>query len=290
MLCKNCNSNVDENFEYCPNCGARVKSLDTVESAPVPSDTNVFEQFGKIFSKPLFFAAVILATVSAVLNLAISGASGIVSIAVSVVGLVGLWMLYSASLAKDARKTVRSFDLIHISATIQYVLGWIETGLFALLGVLFGILSFVINDSFVDEFRELFFESIDELAYGVDDELYEIYDFIIANSTLIFVIAAVVCLIAAAVAAALTIFYYGNMRKCSVNLRDAVLVGAPINVKLLSNMRIWLLVIGILTGVSALGSLLGSFSSFAASGCQAAFLIIISVQVDGIRRELTTSC
>lgn len=288
MLCKNCNSNVDENFEFCPNCGARVKSFDTAESAPTASDTNAFEKYGKIFSKPLFLAAVILATVSAVLNLAISGVAGIVSVAVSVVGLTGLWMLYSAALAEDTRKIVRSFDLIHISATIQYILGWVETGLFALLGVVFGILSFSVNDSFIDEFGDLFYESIDEIAYGFEDEVYEIFDFIIDNISLVFVIAAVACLIASAVIAALTVFYYGNMRKCSVNLRDALLVGAPIDVKLLSNLRIWLLVIGILTGVSALGSLLSDFSSFAASGCQAAFLIIISVQIDSIRRELTT--
>lgn len=278
MICKVCNSHVDDNFEYCPVCGTKVEHQAQPDAgygqygAPQPQ-TDIGTVLRNTFSSNLFLAACILATVVPAVGIIIDVFSfNIFGTVISVIGAVAMWMLYSAaSQGKGLADYTTPFKMIHVLTTIQWVCGWIAVGGLGFMALIIFVSEDIISD--------MALKIADNYAYGWNEVMSELgINFASRLLVSVFIIAAVIMVI-------LNIFYFGNLRKCAASFKDTAVSGAPMLHKI-GTIKAWMIVLGILNALTAVGSLGDSVLAFVSNGCSSALMILMFIILGNIKDQV----
>lgn len=252
MKCTNCGYENMGNAQFCPNCGA------ALDSRPIPLTGQVLS----LLKDHLFLALCILYSVSVGCSLISAGLP-----LLNILMVIFLWLLFS-----QGRKGVVSANYIRcISGTVfaSYVINWIVFCAIALCGLLFILLG-----SFVG-------------AAGLWDILYSQLAPYLGSFTVFFstaagfslVLIAVILFIVAIAGILFNIFGRRSIHRFVQSLYQSLERGTA-NVVKCHTARIWLMVFGVLNGISALSDFASrSLSSFLAEGSLAAALIIGSILV-----------
>ena len=261
MKCNNCNFETEQDFVYCPNCGAahteNSNSETNFETAEPVSITPAADRILSVLKDNLFLAVCILVSASAVLSI-LSATLPVLSILFTIF----LWLVY----AGGKKGIADAKYLRYVSGTVfaGYVINFVLAGLIIFAGLLCGLIFGALGSS------SLFDDILSQTEFSGLAGL-----FISASGVVLF-------FLFAAIGAAYLVLNLLGMRKihslakttyqsidCGVlNLPDA------------NSARVWLLVFGICTAVTALFSLAGDATAALSSGCDAAAMIISSVLIN----------
>lgn len=289
MVCKNCQTEVQNGEKFCPTCGAFLEQQN--QEGYVPQGQNVppqnqpgyvnpeesafvYGMFKQECSSKLFLALCVLASVNPVLTILSAGLSGIVNAVIPALFAISAWMMYlAATQNNDATGFVNPLKIISVVTTVQWVLNWVLVGLFALVGVLFLAGSDSLN-GYMDEFL---------YSYGFG--LSDLFSDMIA-------VAGVIFFILAGVYAVLNVFYFGNLRKCTASFRDSAIFGRFM-VQKVGAIKTWFMVVGVLSAISVVSNLtqFGGFVSLlgiVGGACGAATYIVASKVLENVKKA--TNC
>ena len=271
MICNHCGYQANEDFAFCPNCGKSVNEgqqpagesnaqqpeQQVFQEAPVQTDFATQKALS-LFKDSLFLVICILQSVATGLSL-IGKSFPIIGILFTVF----LWLIYSQS-----RKNIVSAKYMrYVSGTnfAVYVLGWVASIALVVGGILLALLFAVIGsdssvvDFFMNELRSIvgsYAGILVRLLYGAA------------------VWFTIICVVAAAIVMLITYFGYRSIHKFSQSLYRSIECKDLIIVKR-NTAQVWLLIFGIFSAISALGSVFGAnMTGFISNGCTAGVYIL----------------
>lgn len=262
MFCPNCGAQVEENAVCCPYCGVQVGGANPqtggqnyTQAQPVM--TPAAGLFTQIFSSKMFMIICMLASVSV-------GASIISKSFPIIEGLfiIAGWMLYSAAKKSNVPGYGTSLRMMSGLSTAVWVLNWIAVGSCALLGVIF-----------------LFSGSVLESAMNILQESGWMFNLSSSLINLGSILIGLILIVAAGVITVLNIYAYGNFRICAKSFVSSYMTG-QVMIDKLSTVKTWLLVLGIINGLSALSSITVGFFAFIGSGCSAAVYFCVYIWIN----------
>lgn len=278
MKCLKCNYETDGTFYFCPNCGKEV------EKTAAANDGNVQPEFFEnpsYFKAPdylksgLFMTICILMTVGTALKI-ISGSISVLEILFSIF----LWLIYSS--ARD-NNPLYAQRMRLVSGTIfaGYVINWVLFGIIAFCGLILaiafgvGVGSLVPENAF-SEFANAFSSSLYDVE--VTEELVDTIETVaqFGLSTII-LFAAIVMLVAALTVALFNIFGIRSIHKFSKSLY--LCESGATNMLVKPNAaKNWILVFGILEGISVIFSVSNKSALLSCGGgCISAAYIVAFV-------------
>lgn len=288
MVCKFCNTQVDENFEFCPNCGAKVHSDAQPENgsaqqnaapyqpnvAPV-QQPGVWDLFKSVFSSNMFLIICILMSVSPVVSIISSAMINIQTLIGSLISsilviliVVSMWRLYfAASQNGGLMPMASSFNTIKVVVTIQWIFIWISV---ALVGI--AALICLAGSSFIHDI-------INEISRDLD---YEAAAILRDVSGLIGGVFFLVLAITDAIIILINIFFIGNARKCTASFADTAGF-ARFAFNKLGVVQGWLMVSGICTAITAVSAATINIWSCISTACSAVAYIMMSVMLGNIK-------
>lgn len=276
MKCSNCDCEISGNFTFCPNCGAKIN--DRQDEYPIAdrfpersqnTGSKIVANIPAFLKDNLFLVICILSTVGTITSM-LQGNLPILSILMTVF----LWLTYATVLKNDA---TFANHMRSISGTIfaQYVIHWVMCGLIALSAlVVFALIGFIgTNPNLINELFSLIENLFTDFAYA--NELNSIISSLIAwGIAHVLTIAAITLLLVAVGYAMLNIFGIRSIHKFAQSLYLCETEQTNQLVKTESAMN-WLLVFGILKGISALTVIsVHSMLAFLAKGSIAAAYIL----------------
>lgn len=269
MICKNCNHQCADTDVFCTYCGATLEketaapaseafaTSEPVISQPVISDTvnPIVQKWQQIFSHNLFLVMAILVSCSAVFSL-LSGSVNVISILFTIF----FWILFASA----KKNEVSAKQIRWVSGTIyaQKIVNWVLVGLLGFCAI-------------ISIFSTSLLSSILRFGNLGDSSVYSILGGF--GATALGVIVAIALLIAAAFIVVVNILYITPAHQIANSLYNGF-----IDTNRLHIVKTWSLVLGILSGVSALFTIGGGFCSFIASASVAAAYIIAYVWIDKI--------
>lgn len=268
MKCNNCGFEHQEQFDYCPNCGAAAPKAEPQQAEPMfaePVSLNpAADKVMNALKDGLFLVLCILMSVSCVLSIASDGLS-IINILITVF----LWLTYADSQKGFANEN----HLRSVSGCVyaNYVITYVACALLAVCGVLLGaVFGFVAGDP---EFIDGFTLALAEYDLGITDLPQEIFSIAGWLIGFVLIIAAVIMLV----------FNIVAMRKIH-RFAKSVYMGLILQNPNFENSRTvknWLIFFGVCSAISAAASLAsGEVVAALATGCIAAAEIIASVLID----------
>lgn len=262
MKCNNCNFETEQDFVYCPNCGAAhtesTNSETNFENAEPVSINPAADRILSVLKDNLFLAVCILVSASAVLSI-LSATLPVLSILFTIF----LWLVY----AGGKKGIADAKYLRYVSGTVfaGYVINFVLAGLILFAGLLCGV----------------FFGALGSNSYLLDDILSqtEFSDlaglFISASGVVLFFLFAFI----GAVYLVLNLLGMRKIHSLAKTTYQSIDCGV-LNLPDANSARVWLLVFGICAGVAALSSLAVDASAALSSGCDAAAMIISSVLIN----------
>ena len=251
MNCPKCRNLIPDNSLYCPACGEPLTKPDSATNGLPP----VIASLTALFSNKLFFAATILMTISA----AVGFIGGGIPIFPTLIA-IAMWIAYDAIKKNNVMGLGTPLKMFSGLSLAEYIINWVLVGCFAAVGLImmaggttFGSL---VNDywNYIGDFSDLAY--LEEFG-GI-----------------VIVILGICIIIAAVIVALFNALVVKKMRNCA----KSVMVTFQTGINQITNLKFtrnWILVIGILSGVSALSSMWG-VNLFAAvgEGCASATYII----------------
>ena len=302
MFCNKCGARLAEDAVFCTVCGTRVASASCDSSEPVKTceaneqtdgaynanpisfedlSDSAISKIITAFSSSAFLALCILFTIS-VGAAALTGSIDIINILFA----VGLWLIRTAAVTNNTAGFSTPFRMISALTTIGVVLRWIAVGLLLLSSVIFfvaGIMAPPFDELMAEvDSREAYEVIMIESGAGLDEIVtYDdfmtawniVIDFLMMGGLIIF---GSVMVVIAIILALVNIFCYHSIRRCAKSFVNAYNTNEKcfVSVNTVAN---WLLVLGVLEIVSAVGTL-SSFDIMltAASGAGAAGMITAS--------------
>ncbi len=274
MICKNCQTEVQDGVKFCPTCGAFMEQQAGAEYQPSgvnPEESAfVYGMFKQECSSKLFLALCILASVSPVMTLLSMGLSGIISAVIPALLAISCWLLYvSATQNKDVASLVNPLKIVSVVTTVEWVINWVAVGLVGLAA----IICFAGADAMDDAMPMI----TDAFGGVITGDMFEG----------MFAVLGIVMLIVAGVLVVINVFYYGNLRKMTASFKDSAMYGRFM-VQKVGTVKTWLMVMGILSAISAISSFTASFFGGLASACGAAAMIVASKVLENIKKA--TNC
>lgn len=254
MICDYCKSEIPDGSEVCPNCGTTLRPAEQqyqpLNGTPVPNmgpeSAAVCVLLKNACSSKLFLAMCILATIQPAIVLVTQLMSGVLSIIIPAVIAVSLWTMRSAAVNNRHLLAYASpLKALDVVMAIYVVLMWIVVGALAVSGVMlmFGS-KFVDTTELVESFDSLVGQKISiEIINDVGFETF-------------FMLLGGVILVIGALIAVITIFYYGNIRKCTRSAKDSVSLGRPV-FKSFNTVKVWLIVMGIVNVITSAAQFVG---------------------------------
>lgn len=255
MKCSHCGYEDASAFTFCPQCGSAVP-----QPQPAPA-ASVAERMTQVLKDNLFLVICILISCGSGLSL-LNGDLPVLNI----LATIFLWLLYSQS----RKGTVNEQQLRNLSGTVYaaYVINYVAYSIVAVCGIVVAFLLSAVT-ALPGVLDELLWEI--ESAAGISSDAISM---ILAASA---VWIGVLLLVIAAGAIVLNYFSLGSIHKFVQSLYKSVEADQVQFVKRRAA-QIWLLVMGILSGLSALASM-DNFLTFLSEGSTATALIISSIYV-----------
>ncbi len=282
MKCNNCDFESQNNFAFCPQCGAAQGNMPQNEPemtqapapapeaqifyTPTPQNTaantgTVSERILTALKDNLFLTLCILFSVST----AFSIFSGSISV-INILFTVFLWLTYSKAYNGIASKEYLRFTSGTVFAS--YIVNYVIAGALAFVGLLVMIFGASSSGLMAKIMQYISYESgfgYGNLAGGL--------------MTAAAILIGVVFIIAAAAVAVVNFFATHNIHLFTQSVYKSLEKGEPCFVKT-NTAQIWLMVLGILSALGAVSSLFsGNLISFIASGSGAAAEIIASIMI-----------
>lgn len=251
MKCTNCGYEHPREVAFCPNCGSPMKR------GPIL----------KALKHPMFLVICILISCGCGFNL-LGGDLSVIGILFTIF----FWLTY----AKGQKGIAEQKHLRSISGTFfaSYVVNFVVFGAIAILGVLIAITLLFAGNSIA------FQEFLMDIEMTINDIPYDYYSYFTANAMLtIYAIAiAGICLFLCAVGVVLNIVGYRKIHKFAQSVYLNVGTEEPVFFKT-SAVRAWLIVFGVIYGISALSSAVENSWSFLGDAAYSAAWIVGSVWV-----------
>lgn len=295
MFCVKCGKEIIDGASFCVGCGAPVTPVVSVQNEPVAEEPSTVEASANATTTASKNAAPVIKEVpvtasfgqyappNAVVECLIKACSStaflvlciFMSVAVgasvlmfsfnvfNILFLVGLWMLRSAAMSSNASGFGSPLSILKILNLITVIFNWVSValtvlaaGIFCLLGMFMPPLEEIFAET---DIADMFNGLNEGLAlYGFDvtfdefqDGFYAVADFL-ASGGLILI--GVIIFIIAIFLALFNIFCYHAIYRCSKSVAKSLLTGEK-NFEKVTATANWLLVLGIFSGIGALGSL-----------------------------------
>ena len=248
MKCNTCGFTCEQNFSYCPNCGA----------GPFPAFVSENQAAATVLAAlkdNLFLILCVLVSAGCIFSITADNRPLLQILTADL-----LWLTY----AKASKGIADPEQLRCVSGTVyaQYVISYVVAGLLLGLGVLLGLL-----------FNTL------ALLPGITDSIPEdIAPFVdlltSAPGTLLFIIFGV----AAVCITLLNIFSMRYIHRFAKSVYQSIQKGV-LDLKYPNAARIWLFIFAGMNGLSALGSLSGNFTAALSNGANCAACIIAGILI-----------
>lgn len=254
MKCSNCGCDNAENARFCQRCGSAL----AIDRHPLS------ERMLRLLNDNIFMTLCILYSVSTGFSL-ISGGVPIVGIIMTTF----LWLVF----AQRKNGIITPKHLRYISGTIfaSYVINWVLCCIVAFCGLFLAVLPFTMNKV---ELWNIIYPEIDSYINGY----FEDFTLITMNFYLLLVSA--ILIIIAIIGACLNVIGRRSIHRFVQSIYKNLECG-QINLVRRGRAQVWMMVFGILNGVSAAIALTGgNMDSFLEEGCLSAVFIMSSVLVN----------
>ncbi len=240
MFCTKCGTPLNENG-VCPVCGpASAPVYAPMEGAPTAAAEGKLKA---AFSCTLFLVIAILTTASAAFLFLNSAAGGVFSFAIiNILFIIAMWMLFATARSAEKPLSRSAMKLAHGTSIALYVIGWVVFGLLVLLAICFFI---VITANISVDF-------LYTLLYSITDVLPVAITYVFSG---ILSVIGIILVLAAVIVALVTVFFYGNLKKFTCSVGSSADTGI-MNIQKAKTVRVWFLVLGILTAVDAVSGLI----------------------------------
>lgn len=256
MKCTNCAFESEQEFEFCPMCGTQQTNLNVSANPAVSLILPALKD-------NLFLVICILITASTVLSIAMGGLP-LLNILLSVF----LWLVYAS-----ARKNeVNVNQLRNVSGTVyaSYVIVYVVSIIVAIAGVIVGVALCMVGA--LPELSDL----INEYVGAIDESLISIAQ----GGAIFFGIGfAIGILLVVAALILVNVFGMKKIHGLAKSVYQSVQFG-EINLQYVVPAKNWLMVLGIISAVSAVTSIANSVIGAVSSGCGAAAMIIASILIN----------
>jgi hypothetical protein len=237
MKCNNCGYETEQEFSYCPQCGATTQQP-TAEIAPAEQKNSVAEIIQRILRDQLFLLICILMSVSCGVQLVGSGPN-----VLSILFTIFLWLAY----AQGRTGTVDAKHLRCISGTVyaQYVIVNVGAILVIVIGIILGFAFGTLANNL--EIVTEVLSSLDLSAANIMD-IQEVFSAV--GGTVIFVIFA----LTGAAMLVLNLFSNRYLHRFAKSVYQSMETGT-LELKHTKAAYAWLYVFGIFSGLSLLGNI-----------------------------------
>ncbi len=273
MKCSNCNFETNQDFVYCPNCGAAQNGEPFAEPVSLnPAADKIFA----LLKDNLFLAVCILMTVSAAASV-ISGTIQLFTILIAIF----LWCMYSSA----EKGFVNENQLRNISGTVyaSYIVTNVLAGIFVFLGLIMSAMSSFLSSLKLSDILDEFSTGFSEFDIDISDFLYDLPQNIMS---IIGVVLAIMFIFIAAVILVFNILGIRKIHRFIKSVYMGVMYQNP-NFEKVNAAKNWILVFAIFGGISALFSLgdslllsIDNLLSSVATGCQSAAMISVYILTD----------
>ncbi len=230
------------------------------------------------FASPLFLATAILYSASFAIGLSAGGFD-----VISLLIVIGMWLAFAA--AKGGKLSEKQTGIKMLSGCIkaQFIIMWVIIGAVVSLSVIL----MAVGPAFLHELGNITLSgmSIDGYINSITPghTVYDYYDAELASGIFIGVVSTVMFL-CVVVCTLINIFYIRNLHKLTKSVCVSFETG---NVKLekLQTVKIWMIVLAVLTGIGALNSLLYAQVVGLGSGCSCAAMILVVIMLSKLESE-----
>jgi len=254
MKCNHCSYESTDVFTVCPQCGTPVQAS---------AASTVAERMTQMLKDPLFLVLCILISCATLFSLFVGGVP-----VIYVLATIFLWLLF----AQSRKQTVNAQQLRNLSGTVYaaYVISYVGFAILAVCGVVLLALSSLAGSATPELWEEMYLELNGTYFTGLDltgDLL----------SSVLFVLC-IVFILVGAVGIVINYFSLGNIHKFLKSVYQSVDAEKMLFVKY-RVASTWLIVLGVLSGISAVQSLLTDALAFLSNGAGAAAMIVAGVYI-----------
>lgn len=269
MKCNNCGNEITENSAFCSFCGNPSSPIEQTET-PVSA---VRQKLLNIFKDNLFLALCILVSASTVFSIASANLP-----LLRILFTIFLWLIYAR--ATDNKVDIN--NMRNVSGTIfaGYVITWVLIGLLGFVFITCASIAMALGS--IEELREIIAELLSAFNFSFSDS--GAIASLIANPIMMVVtVAFVMVFVICAIAAIINIVGKRSIHKFAQSLYKSA-EADNFSLEKLNVANTWILVLGILNCVAALGCI-SDFLPLVSNGCIGAAYIIAHVLIKKNFRE-----
>ncbi len=271
MKCDFCGALLEDNAKFCSVCGKELQAQEVKNGEPIAAEPQIFinpvaERLLTAFKSKLYLAVCVLLTVSVAIGVT-TGSFDIIGILLAIF----FWIIYS----KAQKNTVNARNIKWVSNTV-FALKIIYFVLIGLMGLLVILIGFVAATMGSVNLGEILASAGPELTTNIPYDILSVLTEL--SASFIFGIVAAVLLFVLGLMIVIVIFAIGSFRKFAESVYKSFLE-CQFDFHKASATKVWLIVMGVMTGLSALGSI-DDFMLFLTNGTSAAAMVTASVLID----------
>lgn len=267
MFCPQCGSDIGDSA-VCPYCSPQQSG--GAEYQP-PMHTPAEASLKTAFSGTLFLVMCILMTISVAFSFIGALTSG--SFAIEIIDLlfvIAMWMVYATSKSADNALSPGGLKLADGTSLAVLVIGWVLFGIFIFFALVFMIVRFANIPLDLEDLYYAIYSYSGSVFEGMIPSISIISSILLSLLVVVFVIAAVVI-------ALVNLFFFRNLRRFIHSVRGSAASGV-LNIQKAKTVRIWIIVIGVISALNAVSNLFqmsekGALSALASCAYAAAIII-----------------
>ena len=264
MNCPKCKNLIPDNSLYCPACGEPLTQPDSTNVNGLPP---VIAALHNVVSSKLFLVVAILFTVASAAPLINGGGLPVFEILIA----IALWIMFASNKKGNVMGYATPLKMISGTVFANTIVLWVLGGILAVSGLIVA-LSGSAAEEFINVAVNIGGLSMDEAAL------------IDAYGNLVFTVLGIVFIVAAVIIFLINIFIIKGMHSFTKSVLTTFRTGIN-QIKKLRFTKVVVLILGIITALSSLGSLL-NLAVFVQEASTAAACIIIYVMLDSFEKEI----